>query len=289
MKTETARNLLLTVKAINSAAKELFGVNTLLSSPESNPKVKKNGKDGVLTFPLHLLPGILSAFEVCQYRTPICSKACLHTAGNPLYMDGKELARYNRNMLFFKARNLFFDLLVVEIARAYAKATSLGMLLGIRLNATSDLPWERMAFTVSKSVADLVARRYGLKIAPGTYSSIMEAFPMAEFYDYTKNPGRLDLPANYSLTYSLAEGGDATGRRMIENGRNVAVVFNCTPGNLPEFFNLDGLVVRVHDGDKTDWRPGDPTPRVIGLTAKGSARGQVNGFVRAPDYSLTVA
>jgi len=289
MKTATARNLVLTVKAINSAARDLWGVNTILSGHEDNPKIKKNGKDGVRTHPVHLLPANLSGFEVCKDRTPKCSEFCLHTAGNPAYMKGKTLARYNRNMLLFKARDLFFDLLVVEIARAERKAKDLKMLLGIRPNATSDMPWERMAFTVSHELASVVNRRYQTGLKAGRYESIMHAFPKVEFYDYTKTPDRFDLPENYSLTYSLAEGRDEIARQMIERGRNVAVVFAATPGNLPAFFNLAGLVVKVHNGDKTDWRPGDPTPCIVGLAAKGDARGKEDGFVRKPDYSLAVA
>lgn len=120
------------------------GVNSLLAQPESNPKVAKNMKSGVMTYPLHLAPAELSGFNVCASSTPGCREGCLHTAGNPLFMDGKTKARIARTVLYFKNRGLFLDLLRAEIDAGIRKAHRANMAPAFRLNATSDIPWERV-------------------------------------------------------------------------------------------------------------------------------------------------
>ena len=52
----------------------------------------------------------------------------------------------------------------------------------IRLNGTSDIEWENIKVT-------------------GDYT-IFNLFPELQFYDYTKNPNRKNLPSNYDLTFS---------------------------------------------------------------------------------------
>jgi hypothetical protein len=72
-----------------------------LSPPDANPKVKKNQKIGVLTTVLHLAPGNMSGHEVCPKRSPGCSAACLHFAGDPSRLERKTTARVKRTNLFF--------------------------------------------------------------------------------------------------------------------------------------------------------------------------------------------
>src|SRR5687767_9196464 len=91
------------------------GINPLLSPPHANPKVAKNQKVGVLTTVLHLAPGNMSGHEVCAKRSPGCSAACLHYSGSPLHYDRKTKARIARTKLFFKDRNLFMNILALEL------------------------------------------------------------------------------------------------------------------------------------------------------------------------------
>jgi hypothetical protein len=244
----------------------VFGVGSLLAKPESNPKLAKNGKVGVMAAPLHLAPAKLSGYEVCPTSTAGCRAACLHTAGNPVYMTGKSKARIARTRAYFEMRTLFLSILVREISALEAKAHRAGMQAAIRLNATSDITWERVRFT-----ADGVE-----------YANLMERFPDVEFYDYTKRANRRNLPANYTLTFSLAEGNDADALKALQNGINVAAVFNTKrTGDLPASYRLAGNVFNVHDGDEHDFRPLDPKGVIVGLRAKGSAIGDTSGFVRA--------
>jgi hypothetical protein len=144
-------------------------INALLAAPESNPKVAKNGKLDVLTAPLHLAPFDLSGYQVCPQASAGCAAACLHTAGNPAYMANKDASRKAKTRAYFEERSAFMAVLVFEIAALERKAKAQGMQAGIRLNATSDLPWERRRVDVD-----------------GAAVGLMDLFPEVQFYDYTK-------------------------------------------------------------------------------------------------------
>lgn len=132
----------------------------------------------------------------------------------------------------------------------------------VRLNGTSDLPWENV------------------KGADG--KTIMEQYPNVQFYDYTKNPSRMDqyikggMPKNYHLTFSRSETNDAATMQILKDGGNAAVVFDTKRGRpLPTEWNG----YKVIDGDETDVRFLDDKSTVIGLRAKGKAKKDTTGFV----------
>lgn len=240
-----------------------FNMSGLLASPESNPKVAKNGKLGVMSFPLHLAPAKLSGFEVCPQRSEGCTKACLHTAGNPAYMAQKATSRVAKTKAYFTQRKAFMAVLVFEISAAFQKASRAGMDCGVRLNATSDIPWEVVAVEID-----------GIK-----FSSVMEAFTAVSFYDYTKITKRAlrcasgsRWPSNYHLTFSKTEANDEDCITVLKAGGNVAVVFGRA---LPKTL-MDWDVI---DGDEHDYRPADGKGVVVGLKAKGDAKNDASGFV----------
>lgn len=246
--------------------KAKHGVNGLLAAFVSNPKVMKGMKEvAVATSPLHLAPAEISGYNVCPMATAGCRAACLHTAGNPAHMAGKRTARNNRTRAYFESRQDFLAMLAAEIVRERAKAKRLGFDYAVRLNATSDIPWERVPVVIDGQA----------------FPNIMALFPDVTFYDYSKRHNRKNLPANYSLTFSLAENNDVQALKALHNGMNVAVVFDVTRGHaLPEWFDLAGERVPVIDGDVHDYRPADPVGVIVGLRAKGDARGDNSGFVR---------
>ena len=125
-----------------------------------------------------------------------------------------------------------------------------------RLNGTSDLPWE--------------------KIRVGQYRNIMAMFPDIQFYDYTKIPGR-QVPANYSLTFSAADGNDQDVQNAIQAGYNIAVVFEHK--QLPDYY----MGLPVYNADNSDLRFLDPKQVIAGLYAKGKAKKDMSGFVKC-DY-----
>lgn len=240
----------------------------LLSTPQSNPKVAKNLKQGVLTAPLHLAPYNLSGYQVCPMASKGCAAACLNTAGRGgIFKKGEntnaiQQARIRKTKLYFNNREEFMRLLWNDVVSLYNKANKQSLSCGIRLNATSDIPWERVSI-----------EGYNGK----TYKNIMEAFPYIQFYDYTKRHNRKNLPDNYHLTYSLCEDNDDRALQAYHNGMNVAAVFR---KELPASFILKGVEIPVIDGDEHDYRPADPQGVIVGLKAKGKARHDTSGFVR---------
>ena len=246
---------------------------SLLAKPESNPKVAKNGKVDVLTAPLHLAPFNLSGFQVCPQASAGCAAACLHTAGNPAYMAGKERSRNDKTTAYFKHRDAFLALLTFEIAALERKATRKGMAAGIRLNATSDLPWELRTVTID-----------GVKV------KLMDAFPDVQFYDYTKvtkralQHARGQMPVNYHLTFSKTEDNDLAVAQVLTAGGNVAVVASAARYKSALEVGkmlVVGEVSHAIDGDAHDYRPADPKGCLVVLKAKGDAKRDTSGFVVA--------
>tara|TARA_R110000796_G_scaffold107465_2_gene218234 strand:+ start:2894 stop:3757 length:864 start_codon:yes stop_codon:yes gene_type:complete len=250
---------------------------TIFADPLSNPKVAKNAKfDNVLTYPIHLAPSTLSGFNTCAMASDGCKEACLHTAGNPAYMKGKNSARITRTKLYFENRPLFVAILCKEVISATAKAAKLGMALAFRPNATSDIKWEK------SKVISLGMQRVVIDL-------IHQLAPEATIYDYTKEPNR-ETPSFYTLTFSLSENNDIAAYNELLNGRNVAVVFDTKRGQaLPKTHTLNGKVFEVIDGDKSDYRPEDIQGVIVGLRAKGDAIGDSSGFVRKANQSVFMA
>lgn len=270
--------------AIQSLRDSGYRMASALSAAVSNPKVLKNQKVGALTRPLHLAPHNLG-FDggrktLCPDASPGCIAACLHTAGNPVYMKQKDAARRVKTQAFTKQRAAFVALIAFEIRGLVRKAESEGMTPGVRLNATSDIAWESVGVTVD-----------GEKVA-----NLMRAFPTVEFYDYTKTKRRalrslcsLDWPQNYHLTFSLAENNGESAIEVLKAGGNVAAVFDHRDG-LPPYVVASVDTIRPRDsltpggwivtnGDEHDFRPADPVNCIVGLKAKGDAKDDDSGFV----------
>ena len=240
------------------------GFVELLTPDGYNPKTKKGRARGYSTAILHLAPANLSGFEVCAYRTPGCSAACLNTAGHGGIIKRGEttnevqLARIARTRLFFTDRFTFNVVLVKAIETHARRARKNGLVPVVRLNGTSDLPWERLRLNDGRTV--------------------LETFADLQFYDYTKNAKRAianangEHPANYHLTFSRAESNQADVNAVVAAGGNVAVVF---AKEIPDLFNGR----RVVNGDLDDLRFLDPRDVYVGLKAKGRGRSDTSGFV----------
>jgi hypothetical protein len=252
-----------------------------------NPKIQKGTAFGYLTAVLHLAPASLSGYEVCPKATDGCRAACLNTAGCGGITAGKgrltveeiasgkrtnaiQEARIRRTRWYFEDRAAFMATLAADIRKVVKLATRLGLKPAIRLNGTSDIPWERVSYASEC----------------GTYwDNLMMHFPEVKFYDYTKRANRSGLPANYKLTFSLAEGNDSDAGAALLNGMNVAAVFHKVPASYHLPVNLTGdderlCSVRVIDGDEHDLRFLDPVGVIVGLKAKGNAKRDTSGFVR---------
>ena len=238
-----------------------YGINItakpyLISKPTANKKVEKNMKLGVLTSPLHLAPADMSGYNTCSSSTEGCREVCIHKQGNPAYMQQKEKSRIAKTKLYFEERDAFLTLLVDDMSWLKRKAERMALKPAIRMNATSDVPWERIKHN-GTSITD-IAHQQGITV-----------------YDYTKVLKRA-LSQPYHITFSRTEDNDADCVKVLKAKRNVAVVFHVTK-KVPLPTTWKGY--RVVSGDDTDWRPSDDMGVVVGLMAKGTGRQDMSGFV----------
>lgn len=246
-----------------------YTVANIFSETSRHPKVIKNGiVHDAYTLILHLAPAKSSGYEVCPMRSAGCTEACLNTAGhhwkNADGSDRKQTARVNRTKLFFHDREGFMRRMAREIDNKRKYAANRGYLFGVRLNGTSDIPFENYP---------VIGFDNGFST---NQRNIMETFPEVQFYDYTKRFNRKNIPANYHLTFSRAEDNEHRCPAALKNGMNVAVVFR---RELPATF----WGLPVVDGDLSDWRPADNENHagrvIVGLRAKGKAKYDETGFV----------
>jgi len=225
----------------------------------ANPKIQKGTKLGYLSFILHLAPATLSGKETCPKRTAGCTAACLNTAGRGgMFRKGEttnmiQQARIRKTKMFFEAREAFMAQLVKDINKGIKQAAKLGLTPVFRLNGTSDLSFEKY------------------EVAHG--KNIFQLFDYVQFYDYTKVLGRkVSAYKNYHLTFSAADGNDSDVAKAIQQGMNVAMVFD----KLPEAY----MGREVINADDTDLRFLDKPNVIAGLKAKGRAKKDTTGFVR---------
>jgi hypothetical protein len=173
--------------------------------------------------------------------------------------------------------------LVRDVAALVRKAERMGLTPLVRLNGTSDVPWENVPVPLCPGCDNPDCAPDGRTHV----ANIMALFPNVQFYDYTKSYIRMlrylrvtdkPWPANYSLTFSRSECNDAEACNVLRHGGNVSVVFSTPRGAaLPETWHGFPVV----DGDVDDARPSDAHGVVVGLRAKGRARRDRSGFVVA--------
>jgi len=231
-----------------------------LLSVSSDAKTIKGETLGFLTGILYLAPATTTKWNTCSMaKTAKCDVACLFTAGRGAF-SSVQLARINKTEWFFTERNTFMQQLVVDIAKLIKKANKKGLQPLVRLNGTSDIRWESVAFTGVDGIE---------------YVNIFAAFPDVTFYDYTKDANRKDLPSNYDVTFSYSgvEGFQPYVEKALLNNMRMAVVFR-KEKDIPMTF----MGIPVVSGDNSDVRHLDDKV-IVGLYAKGKAKLDQTGFV----------
>jgi hypothetical protein len=219
-----------------------------------NRKLQKGLTKGYLTGVMHLMPSDKSGYgNVCPFASPECRHHCLNTAGEWVNSERVQNTRTYKTKLYFTDQQKFLGELRKSINSLVRKADKDNLLPAIRLNGTSDLP----------NLGMMMAKEY----------------PNVQFYDYTKIPKPwLRTRPNYDITFSRSETNEAEMREALDHGINVAVVFD-----ISESKGLPGewMGYPVIDGDKHDLRFLDKLegegPFIVGLKAKGKARGQGKG------------
>ena len=223
----------------------------------STYKMEKSQKYKYLSEILHLAPANIGGVNICPNASPVCIKLCLNTSGRG-QMTTVQKSRLNKKFYFLADRLKFLNHLDREIKLSYARATRKGFKYTVRLNGTSDLPFERY------------------KLENGL--NLMDNNPQVQFIDYTKVTNRLDkknkIPKNYSLTYSQAENNLKDVKQVLKTKYNIATVFR---KKLPKKW----LGRKVINGDLSDLRHLEDGKKIIvGLIAKGKAIKNFNGFVQ---------
>lgn len=236
------------------AAKLRNGSGLELLSP-FNEKTPKGEAEGFLTALMYLAPHTLAGGKtVCPHSTAACRAGCLYTAGRGL-TPRVQNARLRRTRWFLEDRDGFMDQLVGELVVMERMAKAHGLKLAIRLNGTSDILWER-------------------EVLNEAGSTVFDLFPEATFYDYTRTPAaHRKVPANWKLTFSLADDPLSAALEHLRAGRSVAAV---APDAEKEWvggwIELGDQVVTVIDGDEHDLRFLDPAPALVLLKPKGALR-----------------
>lgn len=245
--------------------------NLNLLSIDSNAKTIKGQLLGFYTAIMYLAPWKIAngTKNVCSNASKGCIDACLYSAGMGKFSN-VQLARINKTLLFFDYKNEFMQILEKQLIKFWGKY---GVNLAIRLNGTSDIPFEN------------VRTFDGL--------NIFERFVGIQFYDYTKNFKRVidNTQNNYHLTFSVDERdvSKVNASKVLQAGKNIALVVSTKlykelfGGNKAEDFkayitNTNGLKFELLNGDVNDLRFLDGFGIVV-LKAKGAANKDKSGFV----------
>lgn len=198
----------------------------------NNFKTMKGEKLGYLTYILYMSPFNFNSkgINVCSHASKGCAESCLVGSGFGGIYKGVNLGRMAKTEYFLSSRIEFLNQLRTEISKAVIKNKDKAIVV-IRLNGTSDLPYEKY------------------KVFDG--KNIFEVFPDIQFYDYTKNHLRFDkdLPSNYHLTFSRSETNNDKAFELLNRGVNVAMVFNSVPSVYKGFevINADNDDLRFLD------------------------------------------
>lgn len=216
------------------------------------------------------------AGNLCSHASLQCIALCLGTYSGQAAMvadleHGTNPVRESRKrkaQLFMSNRAEYMNRLARDIVRLDRKAKREGLILCVRPNGSTDIPFERISFVIDAKTAKATGLQQGRVV------TLPQAFPDIQFVDYTKNPGRLGkAPANVDLTLSYSATNMAQCVAALLAGHNVAIVFH---GGLPASFGGFPVI----DGDKHDLRHLDTKGGfIVGLSPKGiKAKRDTSGF-----------
>lgn len=228
-----------------------------LLSAGSNAKTRKGDGSEYVTAIMYLTPWKSAGINVCPMAEQAgCIEGCLNSAGRGV-LNSVQAGRARKTQWFASDREGFMLQLYKDIASFVRFCDKLGVTPCVRLNGTSDIRWEL--------------------IKVNGFANIFAAFPMVQFYDYTKIANRKVSVPNYHLTWSYSGANDTYAKQHAiakVNSLNIAVVWRKVSSIPTEYLGLP-----VVDGDKDDLRFLDPKGVVVALYAKGKAKRDTSGFV----------
>jgi len=244
-----------TIKAIRAEIKAHgYKFQSILGFGNNSKTIKSDKSSDYLTAIAYLQPN----YATCSFsKMAKCDVACLNTAGRG-GMNNVQLVRHDRTKCYYQHRELFLELLHVEIKQHIKRCIKQSKKPAIRLNGTSDIDWSE------------VARNY----------------PRVQFYDYTKDLGRVrkwEYPHNYHVTLSWSGASKVYKQRCVELMKlhpdlNVAIVFR-DHATVQSILGKKLFGRTILDGDLTDLRFLDSSAAIVALYAKGEAKHDNTGFV----------
>lgn len=251
----------------------MAGFKGKLIRSQSNAKTIKGDGSEFETAILYLAPADLATTTTLCPMAEIaaCKSGCLFKAGRGV-MSNVEAGRVRRSEWFERDRDGFMETIVRDVAAFERRCKRKGVIPVVRLNGTSDVPFERIA----------------VEYRGERFPSVFAAFPDVQFYDYTKTAKRAlsdayrSLP-NYHLVLSWSGASEryaGTIRAAMDADPSLSVAVVFRDKATVERAKRDGFMGReVVDGDETDLRFLDRAGVVVALYAKGPARRDRTGFV----------
>lgn len=183
----------------------------------NNGKTQKSSGEGVSTQGVSLAPHTtsgLAKMDVCPRASKECRANCLGTeaGGNRQFADSALSAKVLKTHFMIAHPHHYIHLLHQEITKHKAEAHADGMKPGVRLNVTSDIPYEKHV------------------------PALFHKHPDVQFYDYTKMHQRVmdqtqpHHPTNYHLALSHTgtghpESNDHHAAAALAAGHVVAMVY----------------------------------------------------------------
>jgi hypothetical protein len=253
-------NVLVEARAVFSEMSTTLGGSAtpyLFTTQDHSAKLHHNGDvtEVYEQIVIYMMPHRLGdGVNVCPWSSAGCRATCLESSGR-LGLEASNIAKQARTDLLNERPDLFAALLVDEIARHKRRVERKGRRLVVRLNGTSDIPWE--------------------VLAPNLFTT----FGDVQFFDYTKDgmgaqaASRTTLPANYYLVRSAHERTPDHKLWDKSLGNIVVVLKN------PQRKTFAGR--RVIDGDAHDMRFLDKQGGyAVVVKAKGKAKNDTSGFAR---------
>ena len=221
------------------------------------------------TYAIYLAPADTSGYNVCSHSTPECRMGCLATSGRTAIeiFSGRNIirnARIKKTRLFVEHQDFFMAWMIAEIKLKQAKAKRENFYFSVRLNATSDINWQKVLYH---------------------NKTIFEIFPEITFYDYTKNHNKFNnIVPNYHLTLSYTGRNWNKCLEILAKGHNVAMVFNVKhEKDLPAMYSQ----YQVVNGDLTDYRVDDAKGIIVGLKWKRIANRDAEKLVLNSCFVIT--
>ena len=200
------------------------------ASVNSSQKIQKGEKQNFDTLVLYLSASKNAGVDLCKFASTGCRLACLVASGYPLIEKraGKnviDVSRIVKSWLAIYRKDIAETVLLAEIESAKKRAERKGRKFSVRLNGTSDID----------------------------FYNVINAFPDVQFYDYTKDPERVEL-ANYHLTFSYSQAGKARVnhyKQAIERGQSIAFPVIASEFEqacaLPDCYSMDETDLRFLD------------------------------------------